>query len=77
MSAAAPGTIPWRDQLARSLQVAEELPEPPVEGQLSRMIGLTLEAQGCQAAVGDSCEVMPTARRCTPKSWASREIACI
>jgi flagellum-specific ATP synthase len=29
-----------------------------VEGQLARMIGLTLEALGCQAAVGDRCEVM-------------------
>jgi len=48
----------WRDQLARSVRVAESLPEPPVEGQLARMIGLTLEALGCQAAVGDRCEVM-------------------
>ena len=38
--------------------MAESLPEPPVEGQLARMIGLTLEALGCQAAVGDRCEVM-------------------
>jgi flagellum-specific ATP synthase len=29
-----------------------------VEGQLTRMIGLTLEAAGCQAAIGDRCEVM-------------------
>src|SRR5262245_20123485 len=40
------------------MRVAETLPEPPVEGQLTRMIGLTLEALGCQAAVGDRCEVM-------------------
>jgi flagellum-specific ATP synthase len=49
---------PWRDQLARSVRDAHGLPEPPVEGQLARMIGLTLEALGCQAAVGDRCEVM-------------------
>jgi len=38
----------------------EELSEPPpvvVEGKLSRMVGLPLEAVGCQAAIGDRCEV--------------------
>lgn len=38
----------------------DELSEPPatiVEGKLSRMVGLTLEAVGCQAAIGDRCEV--------------------
>ncbi|MCB1749917.1 MAG: flagellar protein export ATPase FliI [Gammaproteobacteria bacterium] len=38
----------------------ERLAEPPpvvVEGKLSRMVGLTLEAVGCQAAVGDRCQV--------------------
>jgi flagellum-specific ATP synthase len=40
------------------VRLAGNLPEPPVEGQLARMIGLTLEALGCQAAVGDRCEVM-------------------
>ena len=28
-----------------------------VEGRLSRMVGLTLEAAGCQAAVGDRCRI--------------------
>jgi flagellum-specific ATP synthase len=51
-------SVPWRDQLQRSVRDARGLPEPPVEGQLARMIGLTLEALGCQAAVGDRCEVM-------------------
>jgi flagellum-specific ATP synthase len=60
MSGATRRTIAWRDQLARSVRVAGSLPEPPVEGQLARMIGLTLEALGCQAAVGDRCEVMAT-----------------
>ena len=38
----------------------ERLAEPPpvvVEGKLSRMVGLTLEAVGCQAAIGDRCRV--------------------
>ncbi|MEX2482277.1 MAG: flagellar protein export ATPase FliI [Gammaproteobacteria bacterium] len=36
------------------------LAEPPsvvVEGKLSRMVGLTLEAVGCQAAIGERCRV--------------------
>jgi len=38
----------------------DELGDPPetvVEGKLSRMVGLTLEAVGCQAAIGDRCNV--------------------
>ena len=58
MSAARQRAQPWRDQLDRSVRAVGVLPEPPVEGQLARMIGLTLEALGCQAAVGDRCEVM-------------------
>lgn len=33
----------------------------PVQGHLSRMVGLMLEAQGCQAAVGDRCLLVPSA----------------
>jgi flagellum-specific ATP synthase len=51
-------SVPWRDQLQRSLRIAQALPPPPVEGHLTRMVGLTLEALGCQAAVGDRCEVL-------------------
>src|SRR5689334_5042248 len=58
MSALRHRSPPWRDQLVLSVRDAHGLPEPPVEGQLARMIGLTLEALGCQAAVGDRCEVM-------------------
>jgi flagellum-specific ATP synthase len=52
--------LSWREQLQRSLRLAEELPPPAVEGQLTRMVGLTLEALGCQAAVGDRCEITTT-----------------
>lgn len=31
---------------------------PVVEGRLTRMVGLTLEAMGCQAAVGDCCDIV-------------------
>ena len=53
---------------ARSAQWAERLrtyraraaqPVPlTVEGKLTRMVGLTLEAVGCQAAVGGRCRVL-------------------
>lgn len=33
-------------------------PEPLVEGKLTRMVGLTLEAAGCRAAVGSCCRVV-------------------
>jgi flagellum-specific ATP synthase len=48
----------WRDRLARNTQRIERLPQPAVEGYLTRMIGQTLEAIGCQAAVGDYCDVI-------------------
>ena len=34
------------------------LPLPPVEGRLTRMVGLMLEARGCQASVGDRCSLV-------------------
>ena len=46
------------EQLDRSIRDIRSLAPPPVEGQLTRMVGLTLEALGCQAAVGDRCEVI-------------------
>jgi flagellum-specific ATP synthase len=48
----------WASELQRSAQRVAKLPPPPVEGVLTRMIGLTLEAAGCQAAVGDRCDVL-------------------
>jgi len=35
-----------------------QAPEPIVEGRLTRMVGLTLEAIGCQTAVGTSCDIV-------------------
>ena len=34
---------------------AASLAPPPVEGRLTRLVGLALEARGCHAAVGDRC----------------------
>jgi flagellum-specific ATP synthase len=50
----------WSGQLRRSAARADRIPAPPVEGVLTRMVGLTLEAAGCQAAVGDRCDVLST-----------------
>jgi flagellum-specific ATP synthase len=44
--------------LERHARRVEQLAPPPVEGVLTRMVGLTLEAAGCQAAVGDRCDVL-------------------
>ena len=41
---------PYRERLAGK-------PELVVEGKLSRMVGLTLEAVGCRAAIGTRCQV--------------------
>ena len=48
----------WRKQLDAVAARVERVPPPPVEGVLTRMVGLTLEAAGCQAAVGDRCDVL-------------------
>ncbi|MDX1250746.1 MAG: flagellar protein export ATPase FliI [Gammaproteobacteria bacterium] len=48
----------WRDRLAQyHPRLAVPLPLI-VEGKLTRMVGLTLEAVGCQAAIGERCLVM-------------------
>ncbi len=45
----------WRERLARRRKrLAQALPLV-VEGRLTRMVGLTLEAVGCRAAVGERC----------------------
>src|SRR5262249_52534474 len=36
----------------------ERTPLPAVEGSLTRMVGLTLEAVGCHASIGDCCDVI-------------------
>ena len=40
----------WRERMARQVKRAKDLPSPPVEGALTRMVGLTLEASGCQGS---------------------------
>jgi len=47
----------WINDLAKK-QTHVRAPEPIVEGRLTRMVGLTLEAIGCEAAVGTSCNII-------------------
>jgi len=54
----APAARRWSDALARYQQRLADVPPPVVAGCLTRMVGLTLEASGCQAAVGDRCEIV-------------------
>ncbi|MEH6358784.1 MAG: flagellar protein export ATPase FliI [Pseudomonadales bacterium] len=48
------------DLAARLKQLSDRIPEqvePVVEGRLTRIVGLTLEAVGCNVALGDHCEI--------------------
>ncbi len=42
----------------RVAQLGSLLPESRGEGKLTRMLGLTLEAIGCRAAIGEICDVI-------------------
>jgi flagellum-specific ATP synthase len=46
------------ERLKRFTQRIEATPPPAVQGSLTRMVGLTLEAVGCQASIGDVCELI-------------------
>ncbi|MCI0667852.1 MAG: flagellar protein export ATPase FliI [Methylococcaceae bacterium] len=47
----------WLEQLKRHRARIPESVYPVVEGKLSRMVGLTLEAVGCKSAIGGRCLV--------------------
>ncbi len=47
----------WLDRLRPYRERLVDTPELIVEGKLSRMVGLTLEAVGCRAAIGTRCQV--------------------
>jgi flagellum-specific ATP synthase len=58
LSAAAPGKQQrWRQQLALRAQLARTAQLLTVEGRLRRVVGLTLEAEGCEAPLGARCLV--------------------
>jgi len=50
----------WNRRLAPYLQRAGQSLPLVVAGKLTRMVGLTLEAVGCQAAIGDRCVIEST-----------------
>ena len=59
MSAPYPAaTERWTRGLQDCQQRLALVPPPAVAGRLTRMVGLTLEAEGVQAAVGDRCQVI-------------------
>lgn len=47
----------WLAKLKPYSERLAEIPELVVEGRLSRMVGLTLEAVGCRAAIGSRCRI--------------------
>lgn len=47
----------WLGRLSPYRQRLADSPEWVVEGKLTRMVGLTLEAEGCRAAIGSICQV--------------------
>lgn len=51
-------TSSWVDALGRAERLGKQAGTPVVEGVLTRMVGLTLEAVGCQAPIGASCDVV-------------------
>ena len=48
----------WMTSLARVGSESKHYARPVVEGVLTRMVGLTLEAAGCQAPIGARCDVV-------------------
>lgn len=51
------GAERWKAELAGFARRLETPVPLKVQGRLTRMVGLTLEAVGCQAAVGDQCGI--------------------
>ena len=47
----------WLAKLKPYSERLAQVPELVVEGKLSRMVGLTLEAVGCRAAIGSRCRI--------------------
>lgn len=48
----------WRERLANCQLRVSENRGLVVEGKLTRMVGLTLEAVGCRAAIGGQCDII-------------------
>lgn len=48
----------WHERIAAYMERAQETVELDVEGRLTRMVGLTLEAVGCPVAIGGRCMIV-------------------
>ena len=53
----------WSARLNSLIDQNQRPPSLVVQGRLSRIIGLTLEAEGCHAAIGDRCSIVSSGRR--------------
>jgi len=53
----------WKEQLSQIQSRISLVKEVVVEGRLNRMVGLTLEAVGCQAVIGSRCLVKSQNRK--------------
>jgi len=53
----------WLSQLKPYFERLAQTPELIVEGKLFRMVGLTLEAVGCRAAIGSRCRIETKSNR--------------
>jgi flagellum-specific ATP synthase len=61
--------VRWSLALAACERRLAHVPALPVAGRLTRMVGLTLEAEGCLAAIGDRCEIVSS-----PESHIEAEV---
>ena len=48
----------WAKRIARYEDKVKQAPDLVVEGVLRRVVGLTLEAEGCQAPIGGRCHIV-------------------
>ncbi len=48
----------WQKQISTLIEKHQTPPPLLVQGRLTRMVGLTLEAEGCRASIGDRCRVV-------------------
>ena len=51
-------TTIWRNRLVACQERLQHTPGLSVEGKLTRMVGMTLEASGCQAPIGGRCLIV-------------------
>ena len=62
----------WAERLRQGHERADRTVPFVVEGRLTRMVGLTLEAVGCQVPIGSRCDVLTASGdRSRPKWLAS------